>query len=414
LETFQNARRVTLDQNYRCTPVILEAANAVIQLNTDRLEKQLWSTRNDTERVQIYAAESAAEEALFVAETTKNLLQRGTIPNQIAVLYRSNILSKQIENAYMSLGISFNVSGGTQMSDRKEIRDLLSLVGFAANVFDLRSFLRSVEVFGYKMSLSKQEDFIEQMANEKKRVVDVCGKQTVEMFRTSLAKVTKDFDSNLYRCFVEIGDFVQALGKGESFSELASCLEHWFENSNYRKSFRSEAPSMLQVLKREETVRRFFEVVRNMNKNEGATLIQTLHERFEQKSLYSNETEDSSKVQLLTIHSSKGLEFEHVFLVGLEEGILPHERSLEEGSEQEERRLMYVAMTRAKLKLYLSHAIFRQAGKSSARSKGTNHSVRSRFLNDIPIHLVETDSVRLQSADARRAEAARRLFNMFR
>jgi superfamily I DNA/RNA helicase len=387
LETFDGAKKVTLDQNYRCSPVILEAANAVIKINPGRLEKQLWSERTDADRIRLFRASNEAEEATFVAETVLNLCSRGVAPSQIAVLYRSSVLSRAVEHAFITLGVPYHISGGTRMSDRKEVRDILSLLVSTLNSKDLRSRFRALEVLGIKVTL----------ANQEKMVLD--------------GKIDP-------RCEQALGDFAQRVVDCASAADLAQALRIWFDQSCYRTKLRHESSSMERALQREELLERFFGVIGSMDEHEpGSSVIESVCNRFALGAYDVERPQDAARVQFLTIHSSKGLEFEHVFLVGLEEGILPHERSLEQGTENEERRLMYVAMTRAKQALYLSCSLTRSSGLGGQKGHGSSHRVvtkNSRYLDDIPVQLVDTNFVSLESVEAKRLDAARRLFEMFR
>lgn len=387
LETFEGAKKVTLDQNYRCSPVILEAANAVIKVNPGRLEKQLWSERTDAERIRVFRGSNEAEEATFVAETVQNLCVRGVSPSQIAVLFRSSVLSRAVEHAFITLGVPYHISGGTRMSDRKEVRDVLSLLVSALNPKDLRSRFRALEVLGVKVTLANQE----------------------KMVRSG------DLDQ---KCEQALADFALRVAGCQTPQELAQALRLWFEHSCYRNRLRHESASMERALQREELLARFFQVIGSMDEHEPrCSVLESVCNRFALGSYDAERPQDVAKVQFLTIHSSKGLEFEHVFLIGLEEGILPHERSIEQGSENEERRLMYVAMTRAKQVLYLSCSLTRHSGGGGRAGNGSSHRVvtkGSRYLDDIPEQLLDSDRVALESAEARRLDAARRLFEMFR
>lgn len=421
LDHFHAAEQVTLDQNYRCSPVILEAANAVIMQNADRLEKELWSDRADRVPILSFIGDSDAEEASFVVQSVRRLQAQGVPLHQCAVLYRASALAKIMGQAFHAAGIAYSVSGSDTMADRKEVRDMLALLGVAQNPLNFRALFRALEALGWASSVFQQERVAQMLAEgQKEHRKQPFGVNAAEWNLEAVAKAFRVIVPQAEEYFGRLKELVLNLRRGRSTRCLADALETWFRHSSYRVALRSRSPSMKVALIKEELLMRFFTLLRNLSEScvsqtSGVSIVssplETALDRFVDNIRASPAESEVGKVQFLTIHSSKGLEFENVFLVGLEEGILPHERSLETGSEDEERRLMYVAMTRAKRRLHLSHCRYR-SGSAAARKHAQN--TPSRFLKDIPVGLLSRSYEVVDNPEPVRQEAARRLFEMFR
>lgn len=421
LDHFHAAEQVTLDQNYRCSPVILEAANAVIMQNADRLEKQLWSERGDRVPILSFIGDSDAEEASFVVQSVQRLQAQGVPLHHCAVLYRASVLAQVMGQAFHAAGLPFSVSGSDTMADCKEVRDMLALLGVAQNPLNLRALFRSLETLGCATTVKQQESVAHVLGGNRREQESVpfslsAAERDLEIVSGALKGSVPQAGEH----FARLKELVLDLRRGQSTCCLADVLETWFRHSTYRVALRNRAPSMKVALIKEELLSRFFNLLRNLSVPEvsetrGTTLarspLEAALDRFVDDMRAAPAETEEGKVQFLTIHSSKGLEFENVFLVGLEEGILPHERSLETGSEAEERRLMYVAMTRAKQRLHLSHCRYRR-GSAAARKHAQN--TPSRFLKDIPARLLSRSYEMVENPAAARQEAARRLFEMFR
>lgn len=389
LESFEGAQRVTLEQNYRCSPAILQAANSVIDVNPDRLRKQLWSDRQDSQMIRIFRADGEDEEASYVAQYVATLVAAGVPPEQCAVLFRASGIARHVSAALALHGLSVRAPQASSLLDRPEVRDVIALLASAAHPHCTRSRIRALRVLGYEFSLDEQERLATSSAQQNWPGQDVWTTVT------------------------------SRLGSAQSGQAVSEVLTNWFEESSMRKRLRSEASSMERALAREETVRRFLSYLAKMegegSPSEGGeySLVGAILDRLLMRDWNTGDENTQGRVQLLTIHAAKGLEFDHVFVIGLEEGVLPHEKSLESGSEQEERRLMYVAMTRARQALHLTSAATRSSG--DARGVGRRVSTRpSRYLEQIPASLVQDVSGTVLHVDDRRREAARRLFERFR
>ncbi|MDD4937570.1 MAG: UvrD-helicase domain-containing protein [Candidatus Shapirobacteria bacterium] len=330
---FKNTKIINLEQNYRSTQIILDAANSVIAQNNSHPVLKLFTKKISTDKIKLYEAESEVNEAEFIAQKIKFIYENQKIPyRQVAVLYRMNAQSRVIEEAFLKEGIPYVLIGGTRFYERAEIKDILAMLRFATNRVDKVSSNRLDKIFG---------------------------KRRQAVFLEHLNKINiKDLDSLQILESLIIGS-----GYLERFNPKDEDDQKRIENIKELKSVATTFPKISDFL-------------------ENISLVQqeySLQEKNKKK-------ENRDGVRLMTLHGAKGLEFEVVFLVGFEEGILPHSRCLIEESEiEEERRLCYVGITRAKDYLYISYATRRlYFGKSSLNEP-------SRFLNDIPADLVEFD-----------------------
>ncbi len=326
IKDYPNIKVINLEQNYRSTQNILEAANFVISNNSSHPVLKLWTDKNGGEKISLYSAKNGFDEAEFVTNEIKSLI--ANYPPQItlsdiAVLYRTNAQSRVLEEALIHQGIPYVLVGGTRFYDRKEIKDILSYLRLIANKKDVVS---------------------------KKRALAL-GKRRFEKFESLNIDVEKMTTLEIMDLVVSTTEYI--LKFKETDPEDASRLENIKELRSVALSF----PNILEFLEQVSLV-----------ENQPAT----------------QNSQQSNNVTLMTLHSAKGLEFPVVFIVGLEEGIFPHSRSLWEKDQlEEERRLMYVGITRAKQKLYLSYATRRLIyGQSQSNTP-------SRFLSEIPESLLD-------------------------
>jgi len=365
---FPGAEVVKLEQNYRSTQMILDAATAVVSNNQDRKGKVLWTEGNKGDLVDLFAADDARHEAFFICQRIYQLRQMGD--ESIAILYRTNFQSRQFEERLNSMGIGYRLVGGTSFYNRKEIKDALAYLRVSRNPDDDVALTRII--------------------NQPPRGI---GKKTLERLRELGASQRKTLWSSLTEALQEkrlpgrtlkalrrFQELVQACGKALELN-LPLALDRILEDSGYFESLRSEnseeANNRLLNLQELQTAAR-----------ESAESGLTLQDFLDSAALYSDTDEIDSNVAvtLMTLHNAKGLEFNTVFLVGCEEGLFPHSRSLVESGLEEERRLCYVGMTRARERLSLSYSKTRRFfGRSSE-----GHNEPSRFLNEIPPHLVRT------------------------
>ena len=332
IRDFPKIKIINLEQNYRSSQNILEAANNVISKNTTHPILKLWTQNQKGEKIKIYVARSGTEEANYVADKVKELLRNGVEYEKNAVLYRTNAQSRILEEAFLHAGIPYTIVGGIRFYERREIKDILAYLRFLINPKDKVSEGRIK-----KLGVRKFEKFL----NLKSLIKNPGDKTTLDLLDTILQKT--DY-LDLYKVESE-----ENLARLENVKELRSVATEFSDIHEFLEN--------VALISASET---------NINRNRVSL------------------KEDSKSITLMTLHASKGLEFPIVFIVGMEEGLFPHSRSLMDASQiEEERRLAYVGITRAKEMLYLSYASRRLIfGESSANPP-------SRFLSDIPEKLIE-------------------------
>lgn len=371
---YPEAAVITLDQNYRSTQIILDAATAVIGNNVNQRHKKLWTEQSSGDNIALYPAESEEDESGFVAREIKDLVRERKMPyHSFAILYRTNAQSRSIEEAFLREALPYRIVGGLKFYQRKEVKDIVAYVRFLAN----------------------SRDFIalERIVNEPKRGI---GPTTLKVWTDAARSREIDFlaivptlksESLLpERKIATIDGFVELFAHWqdsllhEKTMSLRVLLDMITRESGYLESLRDGTP---EGEAREENVQELFSVAQ---KFDGVPIRDAMSRFLEEVALASDtDTIDqrSDAIHLMTVHSAKGLEFPVVFIIGLEEGIFPHSRSALSGAElEEERRLMYVALTRAKEKAYLIHADMRTIFGS------TQMNPPSRFLEEIPEALI--------------------------
>ena len=366
---YRNAKLIKLEQNYRSVSTILDAANAIIVNNTERVSKNLFSTKGKGEKIKIYEAQDESNEANYIA---RKILDSSERYSDIAVLYRTNSQSRPIEEALITQGISYKMVGGLKFYDRKEIKDLIAYLRVLYNPHDSQSLKRIINVPKRSIGASTV-NMVEEIANNHNismfEVISAI--DDYEDFKSSVRTKLKDF-ANLYARLVE----------RKSSLPLPEFIGFVIEESGYLRELQEEDTEESQT--RIENLQELINVAREFEPSEPDNI---LGEFLAQVALVSDldETLDTNNsVTLMTLHAAKGLEFKNVFLAGLEEGIFPHSRSLNSNSEmEEERRLMYVGVTRAEENLYISYAKRRQMWGE------TRYYTPSRFLSEIPESLTE-------------------------
>jgi DNA helicase-2/ATP-dependent DNA helicase PcrA len=379
---YPEATIITLDRNYRSTQTILDAAGSVIAKNENQRHKKMWTELTDGEKIVIFLAKDEQEEASFVTqEILRENAEQGRPLSDFAVLYRTNAQSRIPEEAFLRAGLSYKVVGGTKFYQRKEIKDIVAYVRLIHNAQDNLA--------------------LERIINEPKRSV---GKASFEKWAAYaettgesliLAGHTITSEASGLRPvkIVAIQKFCELIGRlqEEMFQSLSlrEFLETLLRESGYLKSLQ-EKTSESEV--REENVRELLSVAKKYDEYDTNNALRMFLEEVALASDTDTIDRMQPSIHLMTVHSSKGLEFPVIFVIGLEEGIFPHSRSAFSVSElEEERRLMYVALTRAKQKVYLLSADQRTIFGS------TQINPPSRFVAEIPVHLV--DEQRLQRAD---------------
>ncbi len=361
---YPNLKIVKLEQNYRCTGRILRSANQLIQKNPHTHLKKLWSQHGDGEPIRIWGCKNNEHEAERVAAEIHYLKQAKEIPwGEFAILFRGNHQSRVLEKALQLLRIPYHLTGGTAFLDRGEVKDTLAWLRVLANPDDDAAFLRAIaapkrEVGG--TSLAKLAEMAQHAHLSLSKAADNIG--MIKQLSPRAASGLHEFTSIVH----QMRDLSETLPPSELTRKL-------IEKSGLLAMVRAQCKDEASYLRRKENLEelaQWFEDARGGGPGELAAQLALLSN--------ADRGEPGNQVRLMSLHAAKGLEFRVVFLVGLEDGNLPHERSIEEGGLEEERRLMYVGITRAKERLYCSHSA------EIKRWGAVEHLLPSRFLDEMP------------------------------
>lgn len=359
---YSNVKTIKLEENYRSTSNILNAANDVIKNNKKRKEKILWTQNEAGDKVKYHRAYDEKDEAHYVMDKIKRLIQSGTSKSEIAVLYRTNAQSRNIEEALLEENIPYKVVGSFYFYNRKEIKDLISYLKLIYNSNDDISLMRVINV--------------------PKRQI---GPRTLENLSTKAidnnCSLYDAIDSGKELLFKNIIEEIKEESKNMSLTELVDLV---LDKTGMRNALKNEKTIESEI--RLENLEEFKSITKNFEEQNG---IISLEDFLFEISLVSDVEEHKNNndvVTLMTIHSAKGLEFEHVFIVGVEEGIFPHINSMDSDEElEEERRLCYVAITRAKKNLYVLNARRRMLFGN------TSINPPSRFISEINKEYLDSD-----------------------
>lgn len=377
---YPEAKVVLLEENYRSTKKILQAANDVIQNNRNRRDKKLWTQNADGEQIVYYRANDERDEAIFVASTIDNLVREtGKNFKDFAVLYRTNAQSRTIEEALLKSNIPYTMVGGTKFYSRKEIRDVISYLNLIANTSDNISY--------------------ERIINEPKRGVGPGTLEKIRLFAYDRQMSLLDASENIMLSPIK-GKAAQAIGDFAIFVlklrdrldnlTVTQLVEEVLDQSGYLEALQIQ--NTLESQARIENIEEFLSVTKNFDDNntDGAPDESGLDKlgRFLNDLALIADTDDgdqeTAEVTLMTLHAAKGLEFPVVFLIGMEEGVFPLSRASEDQDElEEERRLAYVGITRAEEILFLTNA------NSRILYGKTNYNRPTRFLNEISTELLQ-------------------------
>ena len=376
---FPDCRVIKLEQNYRSTANILDAANQVIAHNAGRKEKALWTQCDPGDKVGLYHAMDERDEAAFAALMSKKLINQGMRPGEIAVLYRTNAQSRVLEEAFVRAGVPNRIYGGQRFYDRKEVKDLIAYMRALVNPDDDVSVRRIIN----EPKRGIGDSTVEALAL-------YAGENDLSLMAAVLDSEGAGLSSRAQRLVGGFADLMVELTEAMysmSITEFTSAL---IEKTGYVKALEESKTEENQT--RIENIRELEGAVSEFAKlNPEGTLTDFL-ENVALITDVDNLNETSGAVTLMTLHSAKGLEFDAVFLVGMEEGVFPLSRALfDETALEEERRLAYVGITRAKKKLYLSHAHTRML--YNARSANQ----LSRFVSEIPQRLIQEGAVKSQT-----------------
>ncbi|MDJ0880109.1 MAG: DNA helicase II [Gammaproteobacteria bacterium] len=374
---FPNTLVIRLEQNYRSTATILNAANALIDHNQGRMGKELWTEGEQGEPILYYNAYNEKDEARFVVDRIQNWVEQGRSRNEIAVLYRSNAQSRQFEEYLISRGIPYRVYGGLRFFERAEIKDTLAYLRMLSNPLDDTSFERTINHPPRGLG-QKSVDTIRLYAREHSIALWNAARELAESnqltarARTSIA------------AYIELINRLRAQSQILGLAEqIGLCIESSGLKAHFDKDKSEKGEARRENLQELIGAGKSFEFDHDTDLDEMSSLDAFLaHAALEAGEGQADEWEEC--VQLMTMHSVKGLEFPLVFMVGMEEGLFPHQRSSEEpGRMEEERRLCYVGITRARQQLIMTSAEVRRLYGND------NYNVLSRFIKEIPSELIE-------------------------
>ncbi len=379
---FPEAEVVKLEQNYRSTQTILSAANAVVERNRERRPKQLWTEIAGGEPVRLSELSDEHEEARWVAGEIGRLAEEeGVKREDVAVFYRTNAMSRVLEDTLNRFDLPYQVIGGTKFYERAEIKDAVAYLSLLANPADQVSFARIINSPRRGIGNTTQGRIAAHANTTGKTIWEVVENvEEVPALNSGAIKAVSRF----YETMAGLRERAQEEGP------VAGLLESVLNESGYLEALSAERT--IEAEGRAENLEALiagaaeFDVEREQ---EGESEVPPLEEYLQQISLYTQQDElqeDESLITLMTLHNAKGLEYDTVFIVGCEDGAFPHMRALEEGSEEEERRLCYVGITRARRRLYLTWARERSLFGRSERN------LPSRFVDELPAELTERHS----------------------
>jgi len=388
---FRIPKIIKLEQNYRSHGNILNAANTLIRNNGGRLGKNLWTAEGQGEPIRVYNAPTDIDEASFILEEVKSLRAEGVALSQIALLYRSNAQSRVLEHALFNAALPYRVYGGMRFFERQEIKHALAYLRLIANPDDDNALLRVVNFptrgIGLRSLEQLQDDALHQEASIWAAMLKKCGAGTIpgkdltDPASETVRRMTDFRKSGKASKGVEgFVALVESMRQIRDRLSLPEIVEHMLEHSGLRAHYRSEREGVERLENLDELINAATNFVHEAE--DDSLLLFLSHASLEAGEHQAAGGQDA--LQLMTVHSAKGLEFHSVFLSGLEEGLFPHDNSRNEtGGLEEERRLMYVALTRARRRLYLSFA------QSRLLHGQIRYNIPSRFLQEIPDSLLK-------------------------
>lgn len=367
---YPDAKVIRLEQNYRSTSTILDAANQVIAHNADRKDKQLWTQLGEGEKIHLFDAEDERDEAAWIADTIRRLTRDGDRMGDMAVLYRTNAQSRVLEETLMRAGIPYRIFGGQKFYDRKEIRDIIAYLRVLANPTDDISLRRIINVPRRSIGDTTVQELVDHAAREEMPLY------------AALSDIPETLGSRPRKCVAEFFAMMAELSAKKDSEPLEDFVEELIERTGLRAQYMTETSDEART--RLENMDEFLGAVREFSRmSENATLESYL-ENVALVTDLDRAEDNRGYVTLMTLHSAKGLEFRNVFISGMEENIFPSFRSQEsETRMEEERRLMYVGITRARQRLYLSRA------RARSLYNQTSYNPPSRFLKEIPERLTD-------------------------
>ncbi len=381
---FPEAGLIKLEQNYRSTTTILEAANSVIVNNRERISKNLFSTKGKGKGITCFEADNEAEEAHFILDKIQELTAHDKYtPADCVVLYRTNAQSRALEDAFMSRKLPYTMVGGVKFYERKEIKDIIAYLKLIYNPYDSQSLKRIINV--PKRAIG---------ATTVKKLDEIAHKAGLSMFEAleQVEERDNDLSERVIKKLKGFAELVKDLANKVNDYNLSEFISVLLDETGYIEELKGEGTP--EAESRRENLQEFISVAREQ---EDAGLDTGLGEFLTRMSLISDldtVVEKDEAVTLMTLHSAKGLEFPVVFLAGLEEGLFPHARTLGRNQDlEEERRLMYVGITRAEEKLFLTFT------KRRLIYGDYKYLMPSRFIDEIPSRLISEDKIEIKTFD---------------
>ena len=371
---YPNCTSIKLEQNYRSTKIILDAANAVIDNNEGRPEKNLWTNKVEGAKIQHFTAQSEHEEAAFIGDTIVKKHDIHGVPyGDMAILYRTNAQSRVLEEALIKRALPYTMVGGTKFYDRKEIKDVLAYLRVLYNPFDDLSLLRIINVPKRSIgatTVSKLQDYARE--NGTSLFMTLTQLHLVDTIKGKTKEKLEEFGILIFTLVAEMDD-----------KSVLDILEAILDRTGYLAQLEESTDPQDQA--RAENIGELLSVAKDFQDTNPTGTVEDFLEQVALVNDVDSFEQEESKVTLMTLHAAKGLEFPIVFLGGLEEGLFPHSRTLMNPEEiEEERRLAYVGITRAEKELYISNATTRTVfGRTSSY-------LPSRFIDEIPAELVDS------------------------
>lgn len=370
---YPNCTSIKLEQNYRSTKIILDAANAVIENNEGRPKKNLWTDKTEGAKIQHFTAQSEHEEAAFIGDTIAKKHDIHGVPyGDMAILYRTNAQSRVLEEALIKRALPYTMVGGTKFYDRKEIKDVLAYLRVLYNSFDDLSLLRIINVPKRSIgatTVAKLQDYAR--ANGTSLFMTLTQLHLVDTIKGKTKEKLEEFGILIFTLVAEMED-----------KTVLDILESILDRTGYLAQLEESTDPQDQA--RAENIGELLSVAKDFQDTNPTGTVEDFLEQVALVNDVDSFEQEESKVTLMTLHAAKGLEFPIVFLGGLEEGLFPHSRTLMNPEEiEEERRLAYVGITRAEKELYISNATTRTVFGS------TSSYLPSRFIDEIPEELVD-------------------------
>ena len=365
---------VKLEQNYRSTQTILNASNGVIANNRQRKDKFLWSELGEGDPVHVRELEDEHAEARFVVSEIERLVDQGESRDEIAVFYRTNAQSRVLEDMLVRYGVGYQVIGGTRFYERAEIKDALAYLTLLVNPADTVAFGRAVNSPRRGIGNTTQGRLVGYANTIGEPIWDVAAEpESVPGLAAAAVKAVGRFMSVMERLRERV----------EAGAGVGDILAETLEESGYTEDLHAQ-----RTIESQGRLENLEELVGVAREYDATAEDGSVEEFLQQLALFSeqdNLRDEQGIVTLMTLHNAKGLEFGIVFMIGLEDGVFPHMRSIESGDLEEERRLAYVGITRAKRELYLTHA------RTRMLFGGRDWNLRSRFIDEIPVEFTDRD-----------------------